>query len=108
MGPRLRAGEQEVEPLVTGLATPPDSMKKKDTSGDVGPQGRSIDVKKLNIQVRWDGDSCTTCLCYGDSMLIQGCVLKATWDAGFAQSFQWFCEEAAFLYQQFRTSKNPR
>jgi len=63
-------------------------------------------MEKLNIVIKWDGKSWATRLCYGESMIIEGRQYQTTQDAGFLQSFHWFCEETEFLYCEFRAREN--
>ena len=53
------------------------------------------------MRVGWDGESWATQLLYDNISLIEGREYNTTKKAGYAPSFQWFCEEARFLSCEF-------
>lgn len=60
-----------------------------------------IKISMLTVHIKWDGNSWATQLCYGDIMLLEGRQYHTAEEAGFTQSFLWFCEEARFLCYEF-------
>ena len=45
---------------------------------------------------------------YGDHVLLEGRQLYAEQDAGFVQSFFWFCEEASFLAWEYKAREGVK
>ncbi|KAI1526582.1 hypothetical protein PtrSN001C_010183 [Pyrenophora tritici-repentis] len=101
---RVRAEDRRLEPLATRIQTS-QSLQTKQGGHDSELPIKRINVAKLNIEVKWeeDGNSWVTRLRYGESNLIEGRHLRTTKDAGFVQSFKWFCEEVEFLYYEYRS-----
>ncbi|KAJ4362442.1 hypothetical protein N0V83_010535 [Neocucurbitaria cava] len=61
------------------------------------PSSDAIVIPFLNMKISWDGKSWATQLRYGESTLLEGRQNNTTKEAGFVQSFHWFCDEAEFL-----------
>ncbi|KAF1940049.1 hypothetical protein EJ02DRAFT_313560, partial [Clathrospora elynae] len=98
--PRLHRANTSPEPLATGLMTP-DSMKDGCFPKESGCED-DLDIAKLHMDIKWDGNSWATQLQYGESVLLEGRQLNNIEEISFARSFQWFCEEARFLRYEFK------
>jgi hypothetical protein len=64
-------------------------------------KAETINVYALNMMIVRDGSSWATQLLHGGASLIEGRQYMTTEQAGFAQSFHWFCDEARFLSCEF-------
>jgi hypothetical protein len=64
-------------------------------------KAENINVYALNMMIVRDGSSWATQLLHGGASLIEGRQYMTTEQAGFAQSFHWFCDEARFLSCEF-------
>ena len=64
-------------------------------------KAEDINIYALNIMIVRDDNSWATQLLYGGTSLIEGRQYITTEQAGFAQSFHWFCDEARFLSCEF-------
>ncbi|KNG52435.1 hypothetical protein TW65_00247 [Stemphylium lycopersici] len=104
--PRLRTGELPPESSPTGISTPQslyegDKFDNTYYGTETGP-----DSEKLGMEIKWDDNSWVTRLLHGGSALIEGRDCRTTEEAGFHQSFHWFCEEATFLCCEFRAREH--
>ncbi|KAE8846609.1 hypothetical protein HRS9139_01176 [Pyrenophora teres f. teres] len=100
---RLRAEDRRLEQPATAVQTSQSLQTRQDGDKSPVPKKR-IDIDKLNMEVKWEeeGNSWVMRLRYGESNLIEGRHLRATKDAGFVQSFHWFCDEVEFLFYEYR------
>jgi hypothetical protein len=64
-------------------------------------KAENINVYALNMMIVRDGSSWATQLLHGGASFIEGRQYMTTEQAGFAQSFHWFCDEARFLSCEF-------
>lgn len=64
-------------------------------------KAEDINIYALNMMIVRDDSSWTTQLLYGGTSLIDGRQYITTEQAGFVQSFHWFCDEARFLSYEF-------
>jgi len=94
VAPRIRRGTASSQRDTTGLMTP-------SSLADESVKEEGIDISALNMRVGWDGESWATQLLYDNISLIEGREYNTTKKAGYAPSFQWFCEEARFLSCEF-------
>jgi predicted NAD-dependent protein-ADP-ribosyltransferase YbiA (DUF1768 family) len=64
-------------------------------------KAENINIYALNMMIVCDGSSWATQLLHSGASLIEGRQYMTTEQAGFAQSFHWFCDEARFLSCEF-------
>ncbi|KAF1847070.1 uncharacterized protein K460DRAFT_331694 [Cucurbitaria berberidis CBS 394.84] len=103
--PRLQQAKVVGFQLSNG-ATTPESLENENCREDLDQPNDEISIPNLNMRIKWDGDSWATRLRYGESTLLEGRQYNTTQEAGFVQSFHWFCEEARFLWHEFQAREH--
>ncbi|CAO2655299.1 Nn.00g103630.m01.CDS01 [Neocucurbitaria sp. VM-36] len=101
ISPRLQQVNVLKLRLPNNVVTPKFQANESDHEDLLKPSNE-IRIPLLNVSITWDGDSWATQLRYGRVMLLEGRQYNTTQEAGFVQSFQWFCEEVHFLWYEYR------
>lgn len=89
-----------------GIATPQSLYDENNCDNVYHGTETGLDAGKLAMEIKWGDNSWATRLLHGESTLIEGREYHTTEEAGFSQSFHWFCEEAAFLCCEFRAREH--
>ena len=98
--PRLRLGyAEDNSPLKSTISTlAVNSIHKSEKIG--------IGIPKINIMINWECGDWVTQLRHGESMLLEGRQTRVSQDEGFEQSFHFFCDEARFLWFEFKARED--
>ncbi|KAL6709153.1 hypothetical protein ACN47E_001969 [Coniothyrium glycines] len=102
IAPRLRHDKNS---STYGLLTP--QSLESDLHGDNNKvMGKHMYIRGLDMRIKWDGASWATQLLHEDCVLVEGRQYSTSQEAGFTQSFHFFCEEAQVLSFEFRAREH--